>query len=53
MNIRYKTKARYKLLIYAYMHTVGIGLGGVGRGVGVVGRLCMGSVETYRWSGDR
>ena len=36
MNIRYKTKPRYKLLIYAYMHTVGNGLGGVGRGVGGV-----------------
>ena len=39
MNIRYKTKPRCKLLIYAYMHTVGTGLGGVGRGVWGVGRL--------------
>ena len=38
MNIRHKTKARYKLLIYSYIHTVGNGLGGVGRNVGGVWR---------------
>ena len=37
MNIRYKTKAKYKVLKYGYKPTVGNGLVGVERRIGGVG----------------